>query len=127
MLPKWLQKLIAPRIHQQSSSGPGCMQIGKVEGAVTNVHLTQHIYGPRKNDMHQRAQSQPLRQQLTRSTHANVTPREVLARMDKLPDRIAVLDFMEREFQTRMVIDLEPAQLYRLKRYVEVVLSAAKR
>ena len=43
--------------------------------------------------------------------------------MERVPDRIAILDFMEREFRTRMVIELTPAQTFRLRRYVEVVVS----
>lgn len=49
---------------------------------------------------------------------------QVLALMDRLPDRIAVLDFMGREFETRMVVELDAKQLYRLRRYVEVILAA---
>ena len=49
---------------------------------------------------------------------------QVLALMDQLPDRFAVLDFMGREFDTRMVVELDPKQLYRLRRYVEVILAA---
>lgn len=55
---------------------------------------------------------------------AKIDQSQVLALMDHLPDRIAVLDFMDREFCTRMVVELDPIQLYRLRRYVEVILAA---
>ncbi|GAB6454944.1 hypothetical protein bcgnr5379_63350 [Bacillus cereus] len=42
--------------------------------------------------------------------------------MGQLRDRIAVLNFMEDQFGTRMVIHLKPEQLYRLNRYLDVVL-----
>jgi hypothetical protein len=48
---------------------------------------------------------------------------QVLALMDQLLDRIAVLDFMEREFDTRMVVELDSRELFRLRRYVEVILA----
>ena len=37
--------------------------------------------------------------------------------------RIKVLDFMRREFGTAMVMELQPAQVYRVRRYVETVNS----
>lgn len=50
----------------------------------------------------------------------------VLRRMDQLRDRVQVLDFMEREFGTRMVIHLKAEQLFRLNRYLDVVLRDAR-
>ena len=41
------------------------------------------------------------------------------------PDDRKVFDFMEREFTTRMVIDLEDVQLYRTRRYAETVRARA--
>ena len=40
--------------------------------------------------------------------------------------RIKVLDFMRREFHTAMVIELQPAQVYRVRRYVETINSRKK-
>lgn len=40
--------------------------------------------------------------------------------------RIKVLDFMRREFSTAMVIELKPAQAYRVRRYVETINSRKK-
>lgn len=46
--------------------------------------------------------------------------------MRGLKNRIPVLDFMGREFGTRMVIELTPVQLYRVKRYVETIREREK-
>jgi len=37
--------------------------------------------------------------------------------------RIKVLDFMRREFNTAMVIELKPDQVYRVRRYFETINS----
>lgn len=49
--------------------------------------------------------------------------REVLNLMKPLDKtaRITVLDFMRREFGTAMVIELQPTQLVRVRRYVETI------
>jgi hypothetical protein len=54
-----------------------------------------------------------------------VRPSDVLAAMDDLAkdQRISVLDFMEREFNTRMVVELDGLQLLRTKRYVQAVIG----
>lgn len=92
------------------------MQVGRAGGDVEVVHITQHFYAPVPV---QAAPPQP-RPRTTSSTDQS----QVLALIDRVPDRIAVLDFMEREFDTRMVIHLGPQQLYRLRRYLEVILSS---
>lgn len=107
---QWLQKIISKWEPSQHSSGSGAIQVGKMNGGITNVHLTQHIY-----------QGHPPG---TRRAKAAVLPecKQVLALLDQVPNRLAVLDFMEREFNTRRVIELEQPQLFRLRRYVEAVL-----
>lgn len=115
---KWLTQLISRMMPTQTSSGNEAIQIGKMDGGVTNVHLTQHIYAP--------APVQPPAQQPRPRTTSSTDQSQVLALLDRVPDRMAVLDFMEREFDTRMVIKLDPQQLYRLRRYVEVILNKAK-
>lgn len=52
-------------------------------------------------------------------------PGDVLALMKPLPKsaRISVLDFMERQFDTRLVIELNSPALFRVKKYVEAVLK----
>lgn len=117
---KWLTRLISRIMPTQTSSGDGAIQIGKMGGGVTNVHLTQHIYAdPNQQVQQQRAAPQPRQRPPTTTEQS-----QVLALMDHLADRMAVLDFMEREFDTRMVIRLDSPQLYRLRRYVEVILAA---
>ena len=51
--------------------------------------------------------------------------RDVLALMKPLDknQQITVLQFMRREFRTAMVIELQPAQVYRVRRYVETINS----
>ncbi|MCW5223502.1 hypothetical protein D5041_07805 [Verminephrobacter aporrectodeae subsp. tuberculatae] len=51
--------------------------------------------------------------------------RDVLALMDQLdkPARIKVLEFMRREFGTGMVIELQPDQVFRVRRYVETIIA----
>lgn len=125
-LARWFAKLMG-KLHagaggQHQSTGDGAMHIGQSAGPVTNVHLTQHIYAP---PVQPTPPPQAARQPRQRSS-ATPEHRQVLALMDHLPDRIAVLDFMEREFGTRMVIELEPPQVYRLRRYVEVVLKGGQ-
>jgi hypothetical protein len=60
------------------------------------------------------------------ATHqaASKLAKEVLAEMGALTrdNRISVLVFMEREFRTRMVIELNQAALGRVMRYVKTVL-----
>ena len=124
-LKKWLARLISRLMPTQTSSGAGAIQIGKMGGGVTNVHLTQHIYYPpetHRADVPPIRVARPDRRVRPRPPHKEVQ-RQVLALLDQVPDRIAVLDFMAREFGTRMVIELDGRQLYRLRRYVEVILK----
>jgi hypothetical protein len=60
-----------------------------------------------------------------KASSKGVRPSDVLAAMDDLAkdQRISVLDFMEREFQTRMVVELDGLQLLRTKRYVQAVIG----
>lgn len=122
-LPKQLWAWIARLLPKQENSGSGAVQVGRAGGDVKVLHLTQHIYeastqvGP---PIQAATQSRP------RATTSSTDQSQVLALMDRVPDRMAVLDFMAREFDTRMVIQLDPQQLYRLRRYVEVILNKAK-
>lgn len=133
-LARWFAKLMG-KLHagaggRHHSTGEGAIHIGQLAGPVTNVHLTQHIYA-RSLPAPLAATPQPCTPPPPPPPPAQrpaVTPeqRDVLFLMQKLPDRIAVLDFMQREFDTRMVIELQPVQVYRLRRYVEVVLQKGK-
>jgi hypothetical protein len=109
-LPKQLLAWIARLLPKQKVQGDGAIQVGKVEGGMQVVH--QHFY----------AAAQPVRPKAT-ATH-----REVLALMELLPSpvRNKVLDFMRREFNTAMVVELQPAQLLRVRRYVETINNRRK-
>lgn len=107
---QWLQKIIQQSKPSQHSKGNAAVQVGELRGDVTSVHLTQNFYGgvPR-----------------AARTQATAEHKQVLALLDRVSNRVAVLDFMEREFKTRMVIDLTQVELYRLRRYIEVILADA--
>lgn len=51
-----------------------------------------------------------------------IDQRSLLQMMERLTDRSQVLDFMEREYGTRTVLELESNQLHQLRWYVEVLL-----
>lgn len=102
-------------------------QIGTVHGQVAstiNNHTGDHgTYVTVVNiHVHAPGYGAPLHG----NVRASSAHRRALALLDRVPDRIAVLDFMEREFGTRMVIELDTRQLYRLRRYVEVILAAPR-
>lgn len=127
-LARWFAKLIG-KLHagaggQHQSTGDGGMHIGQSTGPVTTVHqVTQHFYAaPTQVGPEPQTTTQPRPRATTSSTDQS----QVLALMDRVPDRMAVLDFMAREFDTRMVIHLGPQQLYRLRRYVEAILNKGK-
>lgn len=102
-LARWLSKLLP----QQKNSAPGGIQIGQAGGNVTVVNNVFHVNNQRTYGK------------------ANTDQRAVLQLMRALPDQGAVLAFMEREFGTRMVIELPENQLYRLRRYVETIHKRA--
>lgn len=103
----WLRGVLGKLLPRQTMRGDAGVQVGKVGGDVHVVHETHHHYGG-----HQRG-----------AVALSTTPeqRAVLALMRTLPERPLVLEFMRREFGTKMVNELEPAQLYRVRRYVEKI------
>jgi len=109
----WLAKLIARLLPKQENSGVDGVQVGRAGGDVTVVHLTQHIHNGHAPERPPTAISNELREQQS----------QVLRAMGLVPDRDAVLKFMRREFDTHMVIELQPFQLKRLHRYVETILE----
>lgn len=123
-LPKQLLAWLGRLLPKQEVTGDSNVQVGRVDG---NIRVTRkHQHGAVQaghidggvtviNHHHHHAQNRSA---------SRAEQKAVLQLMDSVQDRIAVLDFMEREFQTRMVIELSPQQLYRLKRYVEVVIQA---
>ncbi|MCB4362667.1 hypothetical protein KIH07_02900 [Hydrogenophaga taeniospiralis] len=123
-LPKQLLAWLGRLLPKQEVTGDSNVQVGRVGG---NIRVTRN---------HQHGAVQADRIDVTVINHHHhhtqnraaprATPEQkaVLQLMDNVQDRIAVLDFMEREFKTRMVIELDGKQLYRLKRYVEVVIQS---
>ena len=101
------------RFAQSGCVGTGAMHMGHVSGVqnVTQVH--QHFY----------AAVEPPLVVSSAAARPVATAAQVLALMDPLPEpvRFKVLDFMRREFGTSMVIELQPHQLYRARRYVEAI------
>lgn len=126
--PKQIWAFLARLLPKQNNSGSGAIQIGKMGGSFTQVHLTQHIYAPKPAP---KANVPPVN---VSRPESRCGPRpsikedqhQVLTLLNQVPDRMAVLDFMMREFGTRLVIDLEAQQLFRLRRYVEVILNRGK-
>lgn len=137
----WMTRLLPT----QKVRGDHAMQIGKVHGRVhvdrSTHHHTQHhnhvtiIQAHSCATVYPAHPAQPTPQSAPRTAAQPVVidrPPNVaapgacsatLSRMNLLRDRTRVLDFMEREFGTRMVIQLTSEQLYRLDRYLDVVLS----
>ena len=103
-IPKQLLRWVSRLLPKQEVTGNSNVQVGQVTGNFTVVN----------NHHHARVQQ---------TSRATAEHKEVLRLMERVPDRIAILGFMEREFRTRMVIELTPAQTFRLRRYVEVVVS----
>lgn len=95
----------------------GAIQVGKVEGGMQVVH--QHFYPAAPSPPESVKGSEEIAKAPT------AAQREVLTLMKPLDrnQRIAVLEFMRREFRTAMVIELQPAQVYRVRRYVETINS----
>ncbi|HEY0954011.1 MAG TPA: hypothetical protein VGE36_04590 [Roseateles sp.] len=117
---------------QQQNTGAGSVQVGKAgrDVQVVNVHqVHQHFYAsapqasPAPAPAPRPVESARVAQPLT-DVH-----REALALMEPLPKRtrIAVLDFMSREFGTRMVKELHPAEAHRVRLYVRQVRENRKR
>lgn len=102
---QFLRELVRALWPKQHNKGEGTVQAGRIDGNVTVI-----------NNHHRHL---PARAPVAFSPdHA-----AVLDLMKKLENRIAVLEFMQREFGTKMVKELQPNELYRLRRYVEVVIE----
>lgn len=122
-LPKWLGALLARLLPRQKAQGDSASQFGRVAGNVTIVHLTQHLPAPTPEPMPPALEpARPVRAPGV----ANDEQRQVLQLIRRLPSSTAtaVHDFMQREFGTRVVVHLQPAQLYRVRRYVETIIKA---
>lgn len=115
-IPRWIAALIAKLLPKQKNTGNNSVQVGSAGGDVTVVNVTQYV------------QTQPMRYWDPPSNgRLRDQQRQVLKAMRSLPDRRAVLRFMEREFGTTLVIELTPFQLMRLERYVAKILGRDRR
>lgn len=121
----------APVQHQHhvtvmSGVGHGNVQVGSAGGNVVSQHITI-IQAPSMAPAAHCADRTGLRPNTPPAGPAtqptSIEQSATLRRMGKLRDRVQVLDFMEREFGTRMVIHLKTEQLFRLNRYLDVVLG----
>lgn len=133
--------------------GSGNMQVGCAEGDVTiqvnhqtplspvtnmtSTHVHHHYYGAAAPEV--QADSQTSAANSARTTApvielaASAKPettqeqKQLLSLMKPLDKdtRIKVLNFMRTQFQTAMVVELQPHQVYRVRKYVEKVQSNA--
>lgn len=119
-LPKQLLAWLSRLLPKQEVTGKSNLQVGKVGGNVTVEHKHQHgavqaghIGGSVTVINHHHAPAQ--------SGLTTPAQRELLALIRRSPSAEAVFNFMHREFGSRMVMDLSPSQVLRVRRYVEVV------
>lgn len=127
LIPKWLRDWIAQLMPRQHSSGSSAMHMGHVSGSVQQqVH--QHFYAAAQPAQDAAAPT-PTPAVVRPPSGATPEQKQVLTLMKPLPEpvRIRVLDFMRREFGTALVIELQPDQVYRVRRYVEVIHQQASR
>lgn len=148
-LPKQLLAWLAKLLPKQRIQGDNAVQVGKVEGDLQNDHskhkqqLFQDVHSvnlgssvQNVTQVHQHFYASAQPQQVApvapaspARAAATTAHKDVLALMKRLPEpvRIKVLDFMRREFNTAMVIELQPQQVYRVRKYVEVINQQACR
>lgn len=107
---RFLKEMWALMFPRQKNKGGGAVQVGRLNGNVTVIN-------------HHHATNSSNDKPTPGERRATPAQRDVLDLMNRVPDRTSVLKFMEREFATRMVIELQPTQLYRLRRYLEVVIA----
>lgn len=123
---QWLLKLLPKQ--KMLHNGSGSLQAGRVEGDLHHSH-TQSVY----NIFMMAGDMQPAQEHIKPAepgkgqTPAFSMPESAeqsatLRRMGQLRNRITVLNFMEREFGTRMVIHLRSEQLKRLNLYLDAVM-----
>lgn len=104
-LPKQLWAMLAKLLPKQKVQGDGAIQVGKVGGNVTIVHVTQ---SPESSD------TKPV-------SLTTAEQREVLGLIRRLRNNESVFVWMEKSFGTRMVMDLKPSEVMRTRRYVETI------
>lgn len=139
---QWLLKLLPKQ--KMHDTGHGNVQAGQVGGDLHHTHAVYNIYMVSSEAPKQAASSGPEATQdelrpdvispaLAPALEATAQPNRpdsqqhsaTLARMDLLQyrARITVLEFMSREFKTKLVIELQTEELFRLNRYLDRVLS----
>jgi hypothetical protein len=103
---------------KQVNSGAGALLIG---GSVeVNHHYNIHqIQGAPLPSPHDSPDS--------RGKPSKFDQSKVLTLLDQVPDRKAVLNWMQDTFETKRVIALDTVQLYRVRRYMEVILERQER
>lgn len=97
MVINFLMGLLTPKT-QQDNKGSG-IQIGTVGGDVTIMNGQQRVSA------------------ISREQHT------LLSLLGRVPDKVAVHQFLDREFGHHMVIDLKPSQVMRATRYCETILN----
>ncbi len=120
---------------QQESSGSGAVHMGHVSGSVHNItQVHHHFYAAALPEQMPPAPTvapapsvqtvAPVASPVSLSqSGATAAQKDVLGLMNRLPEpvRIKVLEFMRREFKTGMVIELQPNEVYRVRKYVEMI------
>lgn len=103
------------------------LKIGSLHGNVITGDVTVHTNGAVYLARLPRVQPQPSVQRPERRARprppTEIDQRDLLLMLEQLVDPTVALDFMEREFGTRVVLELESPQLYKLRWYVGVLIS----
>lgn len=115
-------------------SGSGNVQVGSAAGQVVVHQVTYHV-----QTMHMGAHPPAANQACAPFLETVAGPsldkpravvtheqRTVLQLMKRTGCEGVVLNWMEREMHTRRVVELQPRQLYRLKRYCETIIERAE-
>jgi len=106
---------------QMGHVGNANVQVGQNSGSVKVVNLKQervthiHVYGGSEGRQDNAAKSSAPISQTTPEQ------REVLRLMRQLRSRESTYAFMQKNFGTKMVIDLKPGELIRVRKYVESI------
>ncbi len=106
-----IKEKLLPKLINRGSGG---VQVGKVDGDVTATSYVTIVNLHAEPTVSKHEETAPI---------SLTTPeqREVLRMIRQLPVADSVFSFMKREFGTRMVIDLQPSQLLRVRRYIEAI------
>lgn len=108
----------APDMHMQDV-GKGNVQIGQNNGQVRVVTLKQER---NVTNIHYHKEAEPAPVEMM-----SAQQKEVFAMICRLPNSDSTYAFMERSFGTRMVMDLQPSQVLRVRRYVEAIKKTTQR